>query len=158
MSYQMKILVWNARGLENWPTVRRLRYMVNLYGPSLVAVLEPFISGESGSNIMSSLGFDHFVANCDGNAKIWIFSKSSIQTSFISSCSQGLTMLLKTGFSPSDLLVTMVYASCCYQERRMLWDYLSVVSGMGIDAPWAVVGDFNSVISASEKKGGNPPR
>ena len=53
-------------------------------------------------------------------------------------------MLLKIGLSPSDLLVTMVYGSCCYQERRMLWDYLSDVSGMGLDAPWVVVGDFNS--------------
>ena len=78
MFYQMKILVWNARGLGSRPTVRRLRYMVNLYGPSLVAVLEPFINGERGSDIMSSLGFDYFVANSDGNAKIWIFSKSSI--------------------------------------------------------------------------------
>ena len=158
MSYLMKILVWNARGLGNRPTIRRLRYMVKLYGPSLIAVLEPFISCDRGPNIMSSLGFDHFVSNSDGNAKIWIFSKSSVQTSFISSCRQGLTVLLKTGLSPQDLLITMVYASCCYQERRMLWDYLNDVSGMGIDAPWAVVGDFNSVISASEKKGGNPPR
>ena len=114
MSYQMKILVWNARGLGNRPTVRRLRYMVKLYGPSLVGLLEPFINCERDSDIMSSLRFDYFVANSDGIAKIWIFSKSSIQTSFISSCSQGLTVLLKTGLSPSDLLVTMVYASCCY--------------------------------------------
>ena len=74
----MKILVWNARGLRNRPTVRRLRYMVQLDGPSLVAVLEPFICRDCGNDIMSSLGFDHFVANGYGSAKVWIFSNSSI--------------------------------------------------------------------------------
>ena len=67
-------------------------------------------------------------------------------------------MLIKTGLSPSDLLVSFVYASCCYQERRLLWDYLREVNGLGLDVPWLVAGDFNFVISCSEKKGGRPPR
>ena len=39
----------------------------------------------------------------------------------------------------------------------MLWDYLREVSGLGLDVPWSVVGDFNLVISCSKKKGGRPP-
>ena len=54
--------------------------------------------------------------------------------------------------------VTCVYASCDGVEQRLLWDHLRSLSQMKCNVPWCVVGDFNSVLSSVEKKGGLFPR
>ncbi|XP_074297596.1 uncharacterized protein LOC141628337 [Silene latifolia] len=50
----------------------------------------------------------------------------------------------------------MVYAFNSIHDRAPLWDHLrrfdSHVSG-----PWAIAGDFNCVLSATERVGGNSP-
>ena len=126
------------------------------YSPSLVAVLEPFIKDDRSYDIMRSLGFDHFLSNSDGSSKIWVFYKSQVQVSFVSSCSQGLTVLVNDGQFSSKMLATFVYASCSYQGRHLLWDYLHEVSNIEQHLPWSVMGDFNTMLSVSKKRGEVP--
>ncbi|CAN1128818.1 Putative ribonuclease H protein At1g65750, partial [Linum perenne] len=53
----------------------------------------------------------------------------------------------------SVFFLTAVYASPKATERVLLWDVLKMVAGSMTD-PWAVVGDFNSILTANDKRGG----
>ncbi|XP_027151979.1 uncharacterized protein LOC113752035 [Coffea eugenioides] len=53
---------------------------------------------------------------------------------------------------PTPILVSFVHAQCLMSDRQRLWEgLLRDRPGQG---PWYVVGDFNLILSASEKKGG----
>lgn len=50
-------------------------------------------------------------------------------------------------------LITVVYANTSYVRRQDLWDDLNRITESH-DTPWAVLGDFNCILSDSERKGG----
>ncbi|XP_074300486.1 uncharacterized protein LOC141631758 [Silene latifolia] len=50
----------------------------------------------------------------------------------------------------------MVYAFNGIHEREPLWDNLRNAASM-VAGPWAIAGDFNCVMNASERVGGNTP-
>ncbi|XP_074318461.1 uncharacterized protein LOC141655273 [Silene latifolia] len=52
--------------------------------------------------------------------------------------------------------LTMVYAFNGAQEREPLWAHLRRISHL-VNGPWAIAGDFNCVLSAAERIGGNSP-
>lgn len=53
-------------------------------------------------------------------------------------------------------LFTAVYASPMRHERRQLWKELNNIAKSNQE-PWVLVGDWNMILDASEKKGGAPP-
>ncbi|CAN1124799.1 Putative ribonuclease H protein At1g65750, partial [Linum perenne] len=55
----------------------------------------------------------------------------------------------------SKYFITAVYASPRPTRRVLLWDVLKQIA-VGMTSPWAVVGDFNSILSAEDKQGGTP--
>ena len=52
-------------------------------------------------------------------------------------------------------LISAIYASPRFEERCILWNNLRILANMH-DLPWALMGDFNEVLSAEEKYEGNP--
>ncbi|XP_074318078.1 uncharacterized protein LOC141654863 [Silene latifolia] len=50
----------------------------------------------------------------------------------------------------------MVYAFNGVNDRAPLWGHLRRLAG-NIAGPWAIAGDFNCVLSATERVGGNVP-
>ncbi|CAN1130143.1 hypothetical protein LINPERHAP2_LOCUS5660 [Linum perenne] len=55
----------------------------------------------------------------------------------------------------SSYFLIAVYASPRGTRRVLLWDALKDFAA-SMSAPWAVVGDFNSILSAEDKRGGVP--
>ena len=53
-------------------------------------------------------------------------------------------------------VLSFVYAKCSIVDRRELWQQLHVLS-QTISMPWMIGGDFNTILYANEKLGGNPP-
>ena len=51
--------------------------------------------------------------------------------------------------------MTVVYAKCDHIQSRALWSYL--VDLPFVSKPWMVVGDFNTIVSSEERKGGSIP-
>ena len=154
----MKKIIWNARGVGNRSTVRRLKYLVNVHKPHMVAVLEPMVDVNQGEDLKRSLGFDKFYTNNSGLAKIWVFGKASVQMEAVNVFNQALTVSLFDSDIGSMVYVTLVYASCDGVQRRSLWENLFSLAEMDYQCPWFVVGDFNSILSSFEKKGGCFPR
>ena len=57
--------------------------------------------------------------------------------------------------SNSSWLLSAIYASPKYVERRFLWDNLSIVAGLH-SLSWVIAGDFNEVLLGEDKYGGRP--
>lgn len=47
-------------------------------------------------------------------------------------------------------IVSFIYVSVFYHERRMLWSALTSIKA-SFHFPWLVVGDFNAIFGANEK-------
>ncbi|KAL6190669.1 hypothetical protein ACLB2K_037063 [Fragaria x ananassa] len=59
-------------------------------------------------------------------------------------------------FDSINCVLTAVYARTSIVERRRLWLDIEDIKCRFVSGPWIVVGDFNVVLGAHEKKGGAP--
>ena len=58
--------------------------------------------------------------------------------------------------SPSlSFLLTVVYAPPNFNKRKLFWDYLKNLAS-SFSLLWALLGDFNDMLSDDEKLGGLP--
>ena len=155
----MKILFWNARGLGNSPTRRVLRRMVSRYQPLLLGLSEPFVQLSSiKSSFWKSLRLSPVAVNDRGARKpnIWLLCHQSLQPHLLLATEQQLT--ISCIFDSVTCIITWVYAKTTATERRQLWDDLFRVKNSFVQGPWLVLGDFNCVLGAHEKRGGILPK
>ncbi len=79
-------LVWNARGVGNRGTVRRLKKLVRLYSLSFVVVIEPFLDATRADSLRQNLGFDACLVSSSN--KIWCFFRNGISGLLIEETNQ----------------------------------------------------------------------
>lgn len=65
-------------------------------------------------------------------------------------------VFLKVKVNTSTSLLTTLYASPRFAERKITWEKLSYLSDF-VSLPWLLMGDFNEISHPYEKFGGNPP-
>ncbi|XP_026453554.1 uncharacterized protein LOC113354436 [Papaver somniferum] len=85
----------------------------------------------------------------DHKSNIWLFRSRSIVAPFVSITSQMITVAV------DEMLVSGVHAHVNVVQRRYLWSEMQAISEL--KKPWAVLGDFNAIISMEEKVGGRFP-
>ncbi|XP_057432586.1 uncharacterized protein LOC130725366 [Lotus japonicus] len=108
---------------------------------------------------MKSTGFDgSFVVEAVGfYGGIWLlWNKQWGSIDIISSHRQLVHTRITPRGAGSSMLATFVYGSPNVSARYLLWRELRHIAA-SIFEPWAVVGDFNSYLHASDKVGGGPP-
>lgn len=71
----------------------------------------------------------------------------------LGSTEQEIHVVIKVHNSNSPWLFSGIYASPRFRERKILWGNLESIAE-SVDVPWVVLGDFNEVLSESEKYGG----
>lgn len=113
------------------------------------------IDGSKLPKLCRALKMDHHLTPTDGVSKIWLMWKSSISLVLFHSHEQIITVALQEG-GVTIAFLSFVYAKCSSRERRELWDQMASLSS-AIHLPWLVSGDFNAILYAEEKLGGNPP-
>ena len=106
-------------------------------------------------NFLRSINMSIFAFNLRNDvSKIWILVSNRIsRPSIVSNTEQEIT--LEFAIQTNDFCVTFVYASVLPNTRRGLWDQLRHLSSS--QKPWMIMGDFNAVLGAHEKMGGNLP-
>ncbi|XP_026396268.1 uncharacterized protein LOC113290895 [Papaver somniferum] len=147
----MVVVFWNLRGLKRQKAKDKLYSLVKTNNPSLVWVVEPKIKVQKSG--MKLPGMHHkIIHNSKDNNKgnIWLFWNCSIQAPIvIQSSSQCITVEV------GGVLVTGIHANSYTVNRRDLWKDLYETSLL--EKPWLLIGDFNIVLNADEKKGGRSP-
>ncbi|XP_074271085.1 uncharacterized protein LOC141595007 [Silene latifolia] len=76
-----------------------------------------------------------------------------IRVHFIKYNAQFIHMKVKSLLDKGICYLTLVYAFNGIQERPPLWDHLRKLAGQ-VQGSWAIAGDFNCILAASERYGG----
>ncbi|XP_074314159.1 uncharacterized protein LOC141649363 [Silene latifolia] len=89
--------------------------------------------------------------------RIWVLWKPNIfRVHVLEYNAQYVHMNVESLVDRSSFWLTMVYAFNGIHDRDSLWDNLRRVASL-VSGPWAIAGDFNCVLSASKRVGGNTP-
>ncbi|XP_071924697.1 uncharacterized protein [Coffea arabica] len=136
--------------------LRELQERVGTLSPrvSLVAICEPKTSLLNLDSIRVKVGMDLAIANQAGS--VWVLYKSSFDCQTMGESEQHITLRVVSQLLPEEMYFSFVHAKCTGQEREGLWEEL--LREKQDVKPWFLVGDFNVILSAEEKRGGVPFR
>ncbi|XP_071940013.1 uncharacterized protein [Coffea arabica] len=141
-------------GVSKPPNLRRLKNLIRLHKVQLVAICEPKLDVTNIESIRLNLSFDAAVVNL--SADVWVLYNFPLVCSIAGNSQQHISLNVHHPWLPRSLRFSFVHARCTLEERRGLWQALLVDKPR--DQPWCICGDFNVIISPSEKKGDRPFR
>ncbi|KAJ6396226.1 hypothetical protein OIU77_021289 [Salix suchowensis] len=126
-----------------------------MYAIDVFVVLEPRISGSKALSVAINLGFSHYhIFDATGfSGGVWLlWNGNTVSLQVIAHASQSITALVHV--QNKCWLLTVVYANLNPRIRESLWTYFYGLAKAS-NLPWLVMGDFNDIVCASEKCGGN---
>ncbi|KAL1095414.1 hypothetical protein V6Z11_D06G154900 [Gossypium hirsutum] len=149
-SYQ----AWHLRGCVSSKFIRVFREYNREHRLGLISLLEIRISGEKAKLVLSKLGFQnsHRVEVVAFFRGIWIVWRDSIKVKVLKSHSLFILTKVTDNSFKQPLLASFVYDSPNSHKRRNLWDSWKDFTPLD-GSLWVAIGDFNAIISSSEKKG-----
>ncbi|XP_058759182.1 uncharacterized protein LOC131632454 [Vicia villosa] len=134
------IISWNVRGLNKAGKNKDVALRLLKISPAICILVETRVKEDKASAIRNKLGamwaysdnYEHH-----GNGRIWImWNETKVQGDFIMWC-------------------TAIYAHNAIERRYQLWKDIEGIATNTHDS-WMLFGDFNNVLSSSDRIGGNP--
>ncbi|XP_045822393.1 uncharacterized protein LOC123915300 [Trifolium pratense] len=151
----MNIVSWNCRGVGHPCVVPGLKYLVRVYKPDVLFLSETLSNTRRMEELRHLLGFDScFGVNREGRggglAFMW---RSSFHCSVTNFSSNHVDVEVADAVN-GNWRLTGIYGFPGSGRRRDSWNFLKQLSQIS-SLPWCVFGDFNDILSSSEKKGRN---
>jgi hypothetical protein len=152
----MIILSWNCRGLGNPRTVQDFCQMVKEKRPNLVFLMETKLRKQKLEIIRSKLGFENmFVVDCVGKSGgLVLFWEEGWEVEVQNYSHRHINAIVHDQNLNADWKLTCFYGHPDPTKRHEAWDLLKLLARLTPD-PWICIGDFNEVLTMSEKVGGN---
>ncbi|KAJ8763767.1 hypothetical protein K2173_003549 [Erythroxylum novogranatense] len=145
-------------GAKSPSFLRSLKCFLQLHKPSMVVFLEPRISYTLVDSCISKIGYarSHRVEANGFSGGIRILWQKKWSVEILVNHSQFVHMRIceKDKFLS---FFTAVYAHPSITIRNRVWPLLQLIND-NIQNPWLVMGDFNSLLSSSERRGGSVNR
>ncbi|KAL5773786.1 hypothetical protein ACOSQ2_013710 [Xanthoceras sorbifolium] len=159
LSGSMSILVWNVRGLGNTRTFQTLQYYLRQHSPTVVFFIETLFMHDSLERLRVLFGFSgklviDRVGHSGGLCLLW---SDSVEVDLITFPCHHIDTKIK---SPGGFIwrFTGFYGYLEGSQRQHSWTLLRRLQHQ-LTLPWLCGGDFNEILSSSEKEGGvNRPR
>ena len=117
---------------------------------SMVGICEPKLSTHDVESIRVRLNFDHVVSN--PSRDVWVFFSLPFSSVVVGDSDQHLSISFGHPQCLCPFNVSFVHAKCTAVKRRWLWHAL--LRDKPCQESWYIVGDFNFILSANEKRGG----
>ena len=149
----MNILIWNCRGAMKPQFRKTVMDLVDWHSPILMVITETRMSGARVDEIIEALPFDGYaVADTIGFAGgIWMLWRLDlVHVDVLATTEQEIHALIRVRSQSFSWLISAIYVNPRFEERCILWNNLRILANMH-DLPWALIGDFNEVLSAEEK-------
>ena len=154
----MNIIFWNCRGALNPNFYQSVDNIIRAHSPSILVITETRVGGARAKAITDRLPFDGAAhADIMGYAGgIWLLRVTDVvDITILSSTEQKIHASVKVCQSSLSWIISAVYASPRFRERRLLWQNLCEVAALH-SMPWIILGDFNECLSSEDKLGGLP--
>ncbi|KAL9667350.1 hypothetical protein QQ045_001704 [Rhodiola kirilowii] len=149
-----QILCWNARGIVNQATCDYLSLLIRNHNLGICCILEPKADPEELATLARKMGFQAYL-NCHPiNSHIWLMWTEDFKISTLACSDQHISVEVHNKVEDIKMVCSFIYAFIDIRLRQQLWEDIEDFS-LQIDSPWLLMGDFNSIASWSEKKGGN---
>lgn len=136
---------------------RTMTNYIKTYNPTCIALLETKCSSSRANDIFKKLGFNNFVCQDvqgtggGGGGGIWFeWKPDRICIDSYSLHEHYINLFID--YNNYKWCFTIIYASPHANLRNLFWDTLSQVRPPD-NVAWALIGDFNEVVDASEKCG-----
>lgn len=148
------IMFWNVQGADSKYFRQAFRTLIRSFNPAMVVLLEPRISGSKADAFIKFCGFErsHRVGAEGFAGGIWLLWNSLYDVHIVWNHKQYIHFQVSENNSFISW-ITAVYASPIPTVRKQLWSHLEEIANR-TQGPWLVGGDFNTILYASEKKGG----
>jgi hypothetical protein len=137
----IQLLVWNARGVGNEPTLSRMHTLCVRHKVKILVILEPKVQFDK-QHFCRRLGFVEASANC--NNHIWCLSKDEFSQVVVHDYVQFLHLHISSCYWSGPLDFTFIYAKNRREERQDLWEGLSMIAEDIEESLWLIAGDFNT--------------
>lgn len=157
-SAPMNIILWNFRGALNPRFHLALATLINTHTPSLVIVTETRVGGERAKDITDRLPFDGAIHSdtVGFSGGIWLlWNSDTVEVTQLAKTEQEIHVVIKVRTSDSSWLLSSIYASPRFEERKLLWKNLASIASFH-HLPWIILGGFNELLTSEDKLGGNP--
>jgi hypothetical protein len=153
----MKILAWNCRGLSRASAIRNLRGKIRSHSPDVIFLSETKLQPLQSSVILNSLGFFLMLHAPPSGTKGGLLLARRYGVD-LECCSSSTNILFAWCYSDppnTPWLLSCIYGPPIHKDKTMFWDSLLDV-GRDFNGPWLCIGDFNMILSQSDKQGGRP--
>ncbi|KAM2052769.1 hypothetical protein ACFX1T_002485 [Malus domestica] len=153
----MIFLVWNVRGASKENFVSTAIDLVKHNNVDVLVVVEPRISYNRAAEVIKQLNFSNSVVSevVGFSGGIWVlWNDSRVSLTPILVTDQVISMFVD-GYGVDSWIFSAVYGSPDISKRQCLCRTLYLIHDNST-LPWLVAGDFNCVLSADERYGGNP--
>ncbi|CAN0904538.1 hypothetical protein LINGRAHAP2_LOCUS23147 [Linum grandiflorum] len=130
---------------------------MDVHKPNVVVLFEPKFSGVRAEQVCKNLGFDDRtrVDAVGFSSSIWVmWNQNQIETNRVEASDQFIQFVCKSD-DMGEFMITTVYGKPSALGRMQLWDDLSRIS-IGVQRPWVLAGDFNAMLSPTDKRGRVP--
>lgn len=156
--FQLNILLWNCRGLANREAKCTIHGLVYAHQPDIFIVTETRMHRDKIGRIADRLPFDAWeasetIGHRGGILLLW--DPNKVMMDIRGTTEQEIHAMVGVRNSNFSFLLSALYASPRFRERKILWENLELIAGSH-NLPWLAYGDFNEVLSNSEKLGGGP--
>lgn len=153
MEPNLKIFSWNCQSCANRKFIRAFREYNSEHSPDIVCLVEPKVNGKKANSVIEQLGFNssHRVEVVSFSGGNWMGWKDSIRIQIISSHPQFIFLRINNFIFNKPLFISFVYGSLNRLKRKLLWEGLQSIAP-NHSIPWLILGDFNTILSPSEKR------
>lgn len=126
------------------------------HAPGILFIYEPMIRPEAiPFDFWNSCNLRFILSNDRGDLipNLWLCGGLNVVVNFFSNTEQQIT--IDVFYRNRMSLISGIYGHTDHIQQKQLW--LDLTQEYTILTPWSVMRDFNVVIGAHEKSGGNPP-
>ncbi|GMI73926.1 hypothetical protein HRI_001061900 [Hibiscus trionum] len=151
----MKIMSWNVRGLGKLRATRCLNNKLREIRPQIVFLMETKVSMSKMQKIRRKCGFSSgFDVSAEGSRGGLSLGWSSSLTATVQSLSMShIDVVFVDSTNNMSWRVTGFYGNPVDSFRCRSWQLLQSLD-YDPSIPWVVMGDFNEILLAEEKRGG----
>ncbi|XP_075076902.1 uncharacterized protein LOC142163507 [Nicotiana tabacum] len=155
ISLLMNFIIWNARGANSTEFYRHCAYMVKLHNLVVLFLLETRMADHTHLTVEIQLSAQFQSPTIGQYVGIVVMWKDNlVKQEAVCTTPHGVHATIKVAPDDSKWLFSAIYASGHIHDRIRFWQSLEDMATV-YKGNWFVAGDFNEVLKARDKFGGN---